>query len=329
MSPLEEDPDMPTRRAALAALAAAAACMFAQPGAAQAPIRMLVGFPPGGSADTTARALADKLKDSLGAPLIVDNRAGAGGRIAAEALKASAPDGNTLLLAPIGTTITQPATVQKLSYDPWKDFVHVSQVCTFRFAFTVGPGTPAKSMPEYLAWVKANPQQANFGSPGAGTLPHFFGLMVGKAAGVELVHVAYKGGAPLVNDMVGGHMPAGMDTPLEFAELHRSGKLKMIAISGSGRAAAFPDVPNFKEVGVEVDGTGWFGVHAPAGTPKATVDRYAAAIVQAMQLPDLKERLFKLGLDATGTTPEQFVLIMQADKARWEPVIKASGFRME
>jgi len=116
---------------------------------------------------------------------------------------------------------------------------------------------------------------------------------------------------------------------LEYAELHRSGKLKIIAISGDGRAAAFPDVPNFKEVGVEVDGTGWFGVHAPAGTPKATVDRYAAAIMQAMQLPDLKERLFKLGLDATGTPPEEFVRIMQADKARWEPVIKASGFRMD
>lgn len=310
-------------------LIAVVALAFCAGASAQTPIRMLVGFPPGGSADTTARALADKLKDSLAVPVVVENRAGAGGRIAAEALKVSAPDGNTVLLAPIGTTIILPATVSKLSYDPWKDFVHVSQVCTFRFAFAVGPGTTAKSMQEYLAWVKANPQKANFGSPGAGTLPHFFGLMVGKAAGVELTHVAYKGGAPKVNDMVGGHMPAGVDTPMEYAELHRAGKLKILGISGSGRAAAFPDVPNFREVGVDVDGTGWFGVHAPAGTPKATVDRYAAAIVQAMQLPDIKERLFKLGLDATGTTPEQFVRIMETDKVRWEPVIKASGFRID
>jgi tripartite-type tricarboxylate transporter receptor subunit TctC len=317
------------RSARRAALAALTACAFALPAAAQAPIRMLVGFPPGGSADTTARALADKLKDSLGAPVIVENRAGAGGRIAAEALKTSAPDGNTVLLAPIGTTIILPATAQKLAYDPWKDFVQVSQVCTFRFAFAVGPGTPAKTMADYLAWVRANPQKANFGSPGAGTLPHFFGLMVGKAAGVELTHVAYKGGAPKVNDMVGGHMPAGVDTPMEYAELHRSGKLTILAISGEGRAAAFPDVPNFRETGVAVDGTGWFGVHAPAGVPRANVDRYAAAIKQAMQQPDIKERLFKLGLDATGTTSEEFVRIMQADKARWEPVIKASGFRID
>ena len=296
---------------------------------AQQPLRILVGFPPGGSADVTARALAEKLKDGLAPTIIIDNKPGAGGRIAADALKASAPDGMTLLLAPIGTTIILPITSSTLNYDPWKDFAQVSQVATFRFAMAVGPGSPAKTLPEYLAWAKANPAKANFGSPGAGTLPHFFGVMLAKAAGVELTHVAYKGGAPKVIDMVGGHMPAGFDTPLEYAELHRSGKLRILALSGSGRSAAFPDVPTFKEAGINVDGTGWFGVHAPAATPKATVDRYAAAIGAAMRQPDLRERLFKLGLEATGTTPEEFVRVMREDKARWEPIIRATGFKID
>lgn len=296
---------------------------------AQAPVKILVGFPPGGSADTTARLLADKLKDGLGQPFIVDNKPGAGGRVAAEALKASPPDGATLLLAPIGTTIILPLTVSRLSYDPSKDFSHVSQVASFRFAMAVGPAAPVKTLQEYLAWAKANPSKANFGSPGAGTLPHFFGVMMAKAAGVELTHVAYKGGAPKVNDMVGGHMPAGFDTPLEYAELHRSGKLRILALTGEGRSAAFPDVPTFREAGVDVDGTGWFGLHAPAGLPKALLDRYAAATVAAMRQPDIRERLFKLGLEATGTTAEEFARLMEADRARWTPVIKATGFRID
>lgn len=296
---------------------------------AQQPLRILVGFPPGGSADVTARALAEKLKEGLGQTIVVDNKPGAGGRVAADALKSSAADGATLLLAPIGTTIILPLTSSTLNYDPWKDFVHVSQVATFRFAMAVGPAAPAKTLTEYLAWARANPARANYGSPGAGTLPHFFGVMMARAAGVELTHVAYKGGAPKVTDMLGGHMPAGFDTPLEYAELHRSGKLRILALSGSGRSAAFPEVPTFKEAGVDVDGTGWFGVHAPAALPKSAVDRYASAIAAAMRQPDLRERLFRLGLEATGTTPEEFVRVMQQDKARWEPVIRATGFRID
>jgi tripartite-type tricarboxylate transporter receptor subunit TctC len=318
---------MPLARYARPLLAAllAAACA-AQ---AQQPLKILVGFPPGGSADVTARALADKLKDSLGQAIVVDNRPGAGGRVAADALKNSAADGTTLLLAPIGTTIILPVTSSTLTYDPWKDFAHVSQVATFRFALAVGPGTPAKTLGDFLAWAKANPAKASFGSPGAGTLPHFFGVMIGRASGVELTHVAYKGGAPKVNDMLGGHMPAGVDTPLEYAELHRNGKLTILALSGAGRSAAFPEVPTFKEAGVDVDGTGWFGIHAPAAAPRATIERQSAAIVAAMRAPDMRERLFRLGLEATGTTPEEFVRIMREDKARWEPVIKAIGFKLD
>ena len=296
---------------------------------AQVPLRILVGFPPGGSADVTARALAEKLKDSLGQSIVVDNKPGAGGRLAADALKASPADGSTLLFAPIGTTIILPLTVSSLGYDPWKDFTQVSQVVTFRFAFAVGPATPAKTMAEYVAWAKLGPKNATFGSPGAGTLPHFFGEMFGNAAGVKLTHVAYKGGAPKVNDMLGGHLPAGVDTPLEYAEHHRSGKLRILALSGEGRSAAFPDVPTFREAGVNVDGTGWFGVHAPAGTPKAAIDRFAGAIQAAMRQPDIRERLFRLGLEATGTGSDEFVAIMREDRARWEPVIKACGFRAD
>jgi tripartite-type tricarboxylate transporter receptor subunit TctC len=296
---------------------------------AQAPLRILVGFPPGGSADVMARALADKLKDGLGQAIVVDNKPGAGGRVAAGELKNAPADGQTLLLAPIGTTIILPLTVSSLAYDPWKDFAQVSQVATFRFAFAVGPAAPVKTMAEYLAWAKASPKNATFGSPGAGTLPHFFGEMFGKAAGISMTHVAYKGGAPKVNDMLGGHMPAGVDTPLEYAEHHRAGKLRILALSGEGRSAAFPDVPTFREAGINVDGTGWFGVHMNAATPRATIDRYAGAIQAALKQADIRERLFKLGLEASGTSADRFASIMREDRARWEPVIKASGFRAD
>lgn len=293
------------------------------------PIKIMVGLPPGSAADAAARALADSLKDSLGQPVIVDNRPGAGGRIAAELLKRSPPDGMTLLLAPMGTTIFFPVVFSKLSYDPWKDFVHVSQVATLRLAFAVAVTTPARSMKEYFAWAKANPRKASFGSAGAGTPPHFLGVMLGNSAGIELTHVAYKGGPPLVIDMVGGHIPAGVATPSDLVESHRSQKLRILAIGGTGRSPALPDVPTFKELGYDIEGTTWMGMHAPAATPKPVVDRLASAIGAAMQKTEIQERFVKLGLEASGTSADQFVRIMENDRAKWEPVIRASGFKEE
>lgn len=291
-------------------------------------IRIMVGLPPGSAADAAARVLADSFKDSLGQSVIVDNRPGAGGRIAAELLKHSLPDGATLLLAPMGTTIFFPV-VAKVSYDPWKDFVHISQVATVRLAFAVTAGTPAKSMKDYFAWAKANPGKASFGSAGAGTPPHFLGLMIGKAGGFELTHVAYKGGPPLVTDMLGEHIAAGMGTITDFAELHRTAKLRILAIGGTVRVVGLPDVATFRELGYDVDGMTWLGMHAPAGTPQAALDRLASAMAVATRKPDVQDRFVKLGFELTGTTADRFVRIMENDRAKWEPVIRASGFKEE
>ena len=203
----------------------------------------------------------------------------------------------------------------------------VAQVATYQFALAVGSNHPAKTVPEFVAWLKANPTQANFGSPAPGSLPHFFGLMIGKATGVEMVHIPYKGGAPLATDLMGGQVPAGVDALSDMIELHRGGKIRIIATSGAQRSSLLPTVATFKEQGfVAIEGSGWIGVYAPSKTPAAFIDQVSAAIGSALKGPELRERFVNLGYEPTGTTPEQLAAIMAADTARWGPVIKASGF---
>jgi tripartite-type tricarboxylate transporter receptor subunit TctC len=296
-------------------------------GAIKGPVRIIVGFAAGGSSDIAARMLADKLKDSLGVPVIVENKVGAGGRIAAEALKNAAPDGATLLLVPVVVPVLAPLVYKQLPYDPARDFAPVAQVATYQFAFALGPSHPAKTVPEFVAWLKANPTQANFGSPAPGSLPHFFGLMIGKVTGVEMVHIAYKGGAPLATDLMGGQIPAGVDALSDMIELHRGGKIRIIATSGAQRSPLLPTVATFREQGfAAIEGTGWIGVYAPAKTPAAVIDQVSAAIGVALKVAELRERFFNLGYEPTGTTAEQLAAIMAADTARWGPIIKASGF---
>ena len=307
-------------------------CVFicalsASPLHAQDAIRILVGFPPGGSADLIARLVADKAKDRLGVPVIVENKPGAGGQIAAEQLKGAAPDGRTLMASPVAVSVIAPLTHRKLRYDPVKDFAPVSLAVSFQLSFNVGAGTPANTLAEYLAWVKANPGQATFGSPAAGSLPHFFGLLVGRAAGVEMLHVAYKGGAPLLNDLIGGQIPAAVDVLSEAVRHHEAGKLRILASSGTRRATATPNVPTFTELGhPQIQGEGWFAFHAPAGTPKATIDRLSSAAAGAIKSPDVSDRLIKMGLEPVGSSAEELARRMQEDTARWGPVVKSSGF---
>jgi tripartite-type tricarboxylate transporter receptor subunit TctC len=316
-------------------LTALALAMCAPPGAnAQAalkgPVRIIVGFAAGGSSDIAARMLADKLKDSLGVPFIVENRVGAGGRIAAEALKYAAPNGTTFLLTPVVVPVLAPLVYKQLNYDPAKDFAPVAQIAMYQFALAVGPNHPAKTVPEFVAWLKANPTQANFGSPAPGSLPHFFGLMIGKVTGVEMVHIAYKGVAPLANDLMGGQIPAGVDALSDMIELHRGGKIRIIATSGAQRSPLLPSVATFKEQGfTAIEGTGWIGIYAPSKTPAAVIDQVSAAIASALKTPELRERFINLGYEPTGTTPEQLAAIMTADTARWGPIIKASGFNAD
>jgi tripartite-type tricarboxylate transporter receptor subunit TctC len=310
-----------------AVLALAAAPAFAQ---VDKPVRLLVGFAPGGSADIAARQLADRIKDDLHQPVIVENRPGAGGRLAAEVVRNSAADGSVLMLTPIVVTVLAPLVFSKLPYDPITDFAPVAQVANFQFALSVNASHPAKNVNELIAWYKANPTKANFGSPAPGSLPHFFGVMIAKGAGIELVHVPYNGGGPMMNALMGAQITAAIDTLVEQVELHRAGKVRILATSGTSRSPLLPEVPTFTESGlVGVEGTAWFGVYAPAKTPEATVRQLNAAINKALANAELRERLSRLGLEPAGGTPADLAARMAQDAARWAPVVKASGFRAD
>jgi tripartite-type tricarboxylate transporter receptor subunit TctC len=312
---------------AIAAFTLASAGAFAQ---VDKPVKLMVGFPPGGSADIAARLLADRLKDELKQAVTVENKPGAGGRIAAEMLKNAPADGGTLLLTPIVVPVLAPLVFSKLAYDPVVDFAPVAHVANFQFALSVNAAHPAKNVQELLAWFKANASSANFGTPGAGSLPHFFGVMVARGAALDMVHVPYNGGGPLMKAVMGNQVSSGIDTLVDQIELHRSGKVRLLASSGAKRSPLLPEVPTFVESGVKgVEGTSWFAVYAPAKTPEAMVRQLNAAINTALAAPDLRERFAKLGLEPTGGTPADLTAAMKRDTERWAPVVKASGFKAD
>jgi tripartite-type tricarboxylate transporter receptor subunit TctC len=305
---------------------AAAASAVAQDG----PIRILVGFAPGGESDVIARLLVDRMRTSLGVPVIVENRPGAGGMLAAEALKNAAPDGKTLMIAPIAVTVFAPLTHANIRYDPIKDFAPVSLAANFQMALAVGPGSPAKTLPEYIAWVRATPTKATYGVPLAGGPTHFFGVMLARATGVDLAAVPYKGSAPFVNDLVGGQVPAGITVLSQLLKLNDAGKVRVLATSGSQRSTVAPDIPTFKELGfAAIEGTGWQAFHTTAGTPRETIDRLALAIASAIKAPEVSERLAALGLEPVGSTPDELARRVAEDTAKWAPIVKASGFRAD
>jgi tripartite-type tricarboxylate transporter receptor subunit TctC len=293
------------------------------------PIKILVGFAAGGTADLIARVVADKMKDSLGVPVVVDNRPGAIGRITAEAVKGAAPDGTTLMVMPIGPMAVVPHVYKDIPYDPVKDFTPIAIGATFQFAIAAGPASGAKTWNEFVAWAKANPGKASYATSGAGSLPHFFGVMLGRGIGVEMVHVPYKGSAAYMNDLIGGQVPAAVDAIADLTEQHRAGKVKILASSGTSRSKALPDVPTFAELGVAIEAMGWFGFFAPAKTPKPIVDTLNRAINQALASPDVVAKLSGIGMDPATGTPDDFAKIVASDYAKWGPIVTASGFKPE
>ena len=295
---------------------------FAQSGA----IRIIFPYAAGGSGDATARLLADKLQTSLGQTVLVENRTGGAGRIGVNAVKNAAADGSTLLFTPFAAVTIYPFAYRSLDYDPFTDLAPITQVCTFDFALAVRSDFPAKTPQELVSWLKANPDKAQYGSPGAGALPHFFGLLFGRAAGVEMTHIAYKGTAPALSDLLGGQIPMVSSTVSDFLELHRAGKIRVIATSGEERTTDLPDVPTFKESGIDIVGSGWYGMFAPARTPPDVVARLNTALVAALAQPDLKARISSFGLKPTGTSPAQLAAIQRADADKWGAIVKASGF---
>jgi len=294
------------------------------------PIRILVGFPPGGSTDTVARVLGEKLSVVLKQPIIIDNRPGAGGRIAAQVLKASAPDGLTFMIAPNATPVFQtllyPPSV--LKYDMLKDFAPVAVVVSYPLALAVGHDTGVKTARDYVAWVKAHPQEASFGTAGAGGHTHFSGIQLGKAIGVNLQVVPYRGNGPLITDLLGGQVPAGIMTAGDILPHQSGGKVRIVAVFGGQRSALMPDVPNFKEQGIDIDtGDAWTGMWAPANTPQAQIDRMQNALQHVLALPEVRDILANKATLSPDFRPAQDMdQLQRKELAYWGPVIKASGF---
>ena len=290
------------RRALLALCVGAAALGVAHAQGSEGlsgPVRLVVGFPAGGAGDIIARVVADKIAGPLGVTVIVENKPGAGGRVAAELLKAAPADGRTVLITPLAPIVIAPLTFQKLNYKSDTDFVPVAQLVKFPLSLAVGKDSPNTSLKDLVAWFKAHPQQASFGTSAAGSQLHFLGLMLGQAAHIDLVHVPYQGGTPLITDLIGGQVPSAIDAfPLEF---HKAGKIRLLASSGESRSPLLPDVPTFKEQGYPtVVGEAWFGAFMSAKTSPALVQRVSEAMASAVQQPDVRQKLAAAGLEATG-----------------------------
>lgn len=319
------------KRRQFTALAAAAAAGIALPAARaqDRTVRILVGFPPGGSADVVARLLADKLRVSLNQNVIVDNKPGAGGRVALQELRRAAPDGQTLCLTPSGALVIHPWLFANLGFDPLKDFSPISRVTVFDFAITAGPAAPSGDIKAVLDWMKANPTRANFATSGAGSVPHFAGVLLSQAAGVPMTHVAYRGGAPAVQDLLGGQVPLMVDTATETIEHHKAGRVRIVAVTGEQRNKALPDVPTLKESGIQVAADAFFGLYGPAGMPADSVNRLNSAVGAVLREAAVQERIGSLGLVGSFSSPADLGATQLAHYRRWEAPIKASGFKAE
>ncbi|MEN9627938.1 MAG: hypothetical protein RJA10_1165, partial [Pseudomonadota bacterium] len=284
----------------------------------------------GGSADTIARLLAERLREPLGGQnVVVENKPGAAGRIAIDALKNAAPDGNTVLVMPSGPVVLFPHVFKRLNYDVNKDLAPISQLAGFQFAVVSGPKTNVKTVAEMLAKAKADPSTASYGSSGNGTVPHFLGVMMGEAAGVQLQHVPYQGGAPAMTALLGGHVGYNVDVVSEALEQHRAGKVRIIAVAGATRSPLLPDVPTLREQGVAMDASAWFAMYGPGTLPRERAQRLSQAVATAINDPALRKRFEDIGLEPIGSTPDQLAAVQKADLAKWERPVKATGYQAD
>jgi tripartite-type tricarboxylate transporter receptor subunit TctC len=293
-------------------------------------IRLLVGFPAGGGTDVIARTLAEKLKDQLGSNVIVENRAGAGGQIAAQALKAAPADGTTFFLSHDHTISILPLVTKTPGFDPAKDFVAVAGFATFVNAFAVSGGTPATSMNDYVAWVRTQGSKGNVGVPAPASVPEFLVKLIGQKYTLDLQAAPYRGSAPMMADMLGNQIGAGVGSVPDFIENHKAGKIRVVAVLGGKRQAALPDVPTFAELGLAgFEDVPYYGIFAPAGTPPATIDRFAAAVAKVIAMPDVRDRLTAMGLTVGYMPPQQLAAREHAYTQTWTRIIKASGFQAQ
>jgi tripartite-type tricarboxylate transporter receptor subunit TctC len=301
----------------------------AQGTAALDTVKVITGFTPGGTSDAICRRVAAKLQPGYGKSVVVENRTGAGGQIAIQSVKTLASDGSVILQTPMSMLGIYPHIYKKLPYDPVGDLTPVTQGAIFDFGFAVGPAVPAsvKSMPDFLAWCKANPDKANFGSPAAGSTPHFIGALAGRAAGVDLKHVPYRGTQPAILDMIGGQLQAVSGPVGEFTQHVAAGKCRLLATTGAQRNKFAPTVATLLEQGMkDMAFSEWFGFYLPGKAAPDAVARANAAIRVALAAPETVEGLELMGLESRSSTPAELAAMLKADTERWGPLVKAIGF---
>jgi len=310
-----------------------AAVLAAAPAVAQdkigKPVRLVVGFAAGGSVDLVARLIAERLSPRLGQPVLVENKPGGFVRVAIDAVRSATPDGTTLLLTSSTPLVVTPHAYTKMPYDAQRDLVSVARLVNGQQGFALGPLSGARSWPEYVTWVKANPDKAFFASSGVGSMGHLVGVVLANTSGLRIEHVAYKGSGNYNSELMGGQVSAGISGIADASEFHRTGKLRIVATSGAERSRALPDVPTFKELGVPMDLSLWYGVFAPAGTPNAIVELLGRELVAIVGQPELTERFITLGLDPAAAGPRVAAETLAADYARWRPIVQQAGFKLD
>lgn len=321
-----------TRRHLLGAALAGATVGLAAPAAPvwadSRTVKLLVGFPPGGGTDAIARLLAEPLREALGVPVVVENRAGAGGQIAAQALKAAAPDGSTLFLTHDHTISILPQVLRNPGFDPAKDFVAVAGFATFVNALAVSGATPARSYRDFIAWVRQQGGRANVGIPAPASVPQFLVQSLARREQLDLVAVPYRGSTPMMADMLGNQIPAGVGSIPDFIENHKAGKLHVVAVMGRARQALLPEVPTLAELGITgFEEVPYYGLFAPAGTPRAALEPISAALAKALAQPTVRDRLTAMGLAVGFMSGEQLAQRERAYTEVWARIIRDSGFQ--
>jgi tripartite-type tricarboxylate transporter receptor subunit TctC len=305
-------------------------CALAIVAGAQAqsgPIKILVGLPPGGAVDIGARLVGEKIAVSLGQPVVVENRPGASTRIAVQALRASEPNGQTLLVAPDAIVTLFPHVFREVGYDPFKDLTPISQVLSWSFGFAVPTASPAKTFPEFVALAKADPKFALFASPSTGSGQHVLGLQLAGLIGVKLEHVWFKGAADAMNALIGNSVPSAILTLGELTNLHQGGKARILATLTRARTADLPDVPTFTELGYPaMQATGAVAMFGPAGMDPALTERISNAVRDALDDPEIKAKIAKMGMEAKSSTPRELDAYDRSELERWRAVVQASGY---
>ena len=294
------------------------------------PIRFVVPYPAGGPLDTVARLLGQKVSESTKQPVIVDNKPGAGGNIGADAVAKAPPDGYTILMGAVATHAINPTLYASMPYDSVRDFAPVTQVASTPNVLVVHPAVPASTVREFIAYAKSNPGKLNFGSGSTGSAGHLAGELFKSMAGVDMTHVAYKGAAPAMNDLIGGQIQLMFDNLASSLAQVRGGKIRALAVTTAQRSALAPELPTIAESGLPgFDISTWFGVFVPAGTPREVVDRLHAEFAKALAAPDIREKMLNLGAEPVASRPEEFAAYIRAEADKYARVIKASGARAD